>query len=281
VFAFESLLPKKSESSVRVAFICGSGDPGVKDGDPVLKQRSNDLGRFTRAMPMFLAEELKIQTLARSSFVLPWIKGGGFVLSAKPWRYQDLKIDRTKADYVALLHVDARQTSWTMRLELIVATDGAAIGMWDQPIDLQRLQSTAAGALENVIKAVGVVRQSPESDELMAPPPERLAQYLVALEQALAVGAANVEDPGNSILYEERSIFDNLLSLAVDTPACIRTRCLLLNTLEKEARRRPDIAREYREKIQRLQKEHPLKAGPASNLVAAAIATLETKTSGQ
>jgi tetratricopeptide (TPR) repeat protein len=281
VLGFESLLPKKSESSPRIAFMCGSGDPGVKDGDPVLRQRSNDLGRFTRAMPMFLAEELQIQTDARSSFALPWIKGGGFVLSANPWRYEDLKMDGTRADYLALVHVDARQTSWTMRLEVLSASDGAPRGTWDKAIELQRPGSTASEFIESVIKAVGATRQPQQSKDLLAPQPERLAQYFVALEQALAVAAANIEDSASSYLYEERSIFDNLLSLALDTPACIRTRCLLLNTLEKEARRRPDIAREYREKIQRLQKEHPLKAGPTANLVAAAIATLETKTSGQ
>jgi hypothetical protein len=82
---------------------------------------------------------------------------------------------------------------------------------------------------------------------------------------------------GANFLYGERSIVDSLLLLAVDTPTNVRTRCMLLNTLEKEARRRPDIVREYVDKLRRLQIEHPLRAGAASTLVAAAMAILEAK----
>lgn len=276
VLGFESLLPEKLNDHPSVAFICGSGDPGVKDHDPVSKQPSNDLGRCTRAVPMFLAEELQIQTNAQSSFVLPWIKGGGFVLSAKPWRYGDLRIDQSRTDYVVLLHIDARQSPWSMRFSVLAGSDGAELETWDEQIDLQRPGAAVTASLDKVIRAVGGLTQVTVPAELVAPPFERLAQYLVATEQALAVSVANMEE--NNILYAERSIFDNLLLLALDTPRCARTRCLLLNAVEKEARRRPDIAREFRDKLRRLQHEHPLRADPASSVVAAAMATLEAKT---
>lgn len=82
---------------------------------------------------------------------------------------------------------------------------------------------------------------------------------------------------GSQWLYGERSMVDSLLRLAVDTPENVRSRCLLLNTLEKEARRRSDIVREYANKLRLLQKEHPLPAGAAAELIKTAIATLEAK----
>ena len=85
VLGFDALLPAKSASAPRIHFICGSGEASEDSGGKVISQPTNDLGRLTRALPMFFAEEIYLRTSARTAFLLPWMKQGGFVLSARPW----------------------------------------------------------------------------------------------------------------------------------------------------------------------------------------------------
>jgi tetratricopeptide (TPR) repeat protein len=277
VLGFESLLPSKVNGAPRILIFCGSGDPGVNEHEPITKQPSNELGRLTRALPMFLAEEAQLRCNVQATFALPWLSSAGFVLSAKPWSFEDLKTDRLPRDFVLMLHVDARATPWRAQFSLHNGKDGSELKAWETILEPKDPSSAALASVDEVIRAIGSHTRNPVPEDLAMPPENKLARYLFASEQALAVGSAILEKASSGFLYGERSIVDNLLLLAVDTPTSVRTRCLLLNTLEKEARRRPDIVREYRDKLRRLQKEHPLSAGAAAALVSAAMATLEAK----
>ncbi len=53
---------------------------------------------------------------------------------------------------------------------------------------------------------------------------------------------------------------------------------LLVIALESEARRRPDIAREYLGKLSLLQQRHALTTGPGADLIASAVRTVTEKT---
>ena len=209
--------------------------------------------------------------------VLPWIKGGGFVLSAKPWRFEDLKVKELHVDFVVLMHINARSVPWQMQFSLWAGAEGIKMSDWEEPIDVRNPAAAVTASLITLIRSLGSIKTSETPEELATPPQQHLPQYLVAIEQSLAVSTANIETNSDNPLFAERSIVDNLLSLAVAMPGSARTRCLLLNTLEKEARRRPDIVREYSEKLHRLQKEHPLRLAPTATILAAGLATLEAK----
>ena len=66
-------------------------------GGKVVAQPTNELGRIARALPMFLAEEVYLRTNARTAFLLPWMKQGGFILSAQPWTRGFLPPDHVAA----------------------------------------------------------------------------------------------------------------------------------------------------------------------------------------
>ena len=55
---------------------------------------------------------------------------------------------------------------------------------------------------------------------------------------------------------------------------------LLVNALENEARRRPDIVREYLVKLSMLQQRHELSQGAGGELVAKAARTVAEKAAG-
>ena len=85
---------------------------------------------------------------------------------------------------------------------------------------------------------------------------------------------------GESFLHQERAIFDHLFDVALQGAQLLRPRMLLVNALENQARRRPDIVREYLEKLALLQERHALPPGVGSELVAKGVADGERESEG-
>ena len=282
VLGFDSVLPAKTKASPLIHFVCGSGE-GVEDtGSKVISQPTNDLGRIARAIPMFLTEELYLRTNARTAFLLPWMKQGGFILSAKPWTRDFLPPDHAPPDVIVFLHVDARATPWRLhvRVESQHRSDAAA---FEHRFDLKTAGHDALTMLYDLIPRLTTLlalRREESNSALGTPPAELLPAYLAAIEQALAIGLAARQSDGESFLHQERSIFDHLFDVALQGEQLLRPRMLLVNALENQTRRRPDIAREYLEKLTLLQQRHPLQPGVGSDLVAKGVKTVAEKAAG-
>lgn len=274
VLGFDSVLPAKTKASPLIHFVCGSGE-GLEDTGPkVISQPTNDLGRIARAVPMFLAEELYLRTNARTAFLLPWMKQGGFILSAKPWTRDFLPPEHTPPDLVVYLHVDARATPWLLNLRIESGQRSVKPVTFDHRFDLKTAGHDALTMLYDLIPPLTTLlalRREEANSALGTPPAELLPAYLAAIEQALAIGLAARQADGESFLHQERSIFDHLFDVALQAGQLLRPRMLLVNALENQTRRRPDIAREYLEKLALLQQRHPLQSGVGSDLVAKGV----------
>ena len=279
VLGFDSTLPAKAPSAPRIHFICGSGEAG-QVGDKVVSQPTNELGRIARALPMFLAEEVYLRTNARTVFLLPWMQQGGFILSAKPWSRSFLPPDPSPPDLFVYLHVDARADSWRLEFTLENAQAGATPVVFEQSFALASAGHDVLTLLYELIPRLNsllTLRREELSSALGTPPAELLPGYLAGLEQALAIGLAARHAGNESFLHQERSIFDHLFDVALNGGDLLRPRLLLVNALENETRRRPDIAREYLEKLALLQQRHALPASTGSELLANGVKTVVDK----
>ena len=121
------------------------------------------------------------------------------------------------------------------------------------------------------------MRREESNAALGTPPPAQLPGYLAGIEQALAVGLAARAAGGESFLHQERAIFDHLFDVALQGDQLLRPRMLLVNALENQTRRRPDIAREYLGKLELLQQRHALPAGVGADLVAKGVSQVSEK----
>ncbi|MEO8062981.1 MAG: tetratricopeptide repeat protein [Pseudomonadota bacterium] len=282
VLGFDSVLPAKSPSVPRVHFFCGSGEAPEQDqaGGKVVSQPTNDLGRIARALPMFLAEEVYLRTSARTAFLLPWMKQGGFIVSAQPWTRAFLPPDASPPEAIVYLHVDARATPWRLLVSIEKAGDAAAPVAFEQPFHLTNAGHDVLTLLYDLIPRLTDLlglRREESAAALGTPPAELLPGYLTAIEQALAIALAARHVGNESFLHQERSIFDHLFDVALHGAELLRPRMLLINALENETRRRPDIAREYLEKLSLLQQRHVLAPGAGSELVAKGVKTVVEK----
>jgi tetratricopeptide (TPR) repeat protein len=272
VLGFESLLPPKAAESPRIHFFCGSGEMPSQSGEKVITQPTNELGRIVRALPMFLAEEIQLRTSARTAFLLPWVKQGGFIVSAKQWTRGSLPPDVQPPDLFVYLHVDARTTPW--RLILTLDHTASVPIVLEHEFDLANAGQDVLTLLYSLIPRLGervTLRREESAAVLGTPPAVLLPGYLAALEQALAIALAARHVGNESFLHQERSIFDHLFDVALHGAELLRPRLMLVNALENETRRRPDIAREYLPKLALIQLRHALAAGPGAELIAKGV----------
>ena len=280
VLGFDSVLPAKTKASPLIHFVCGSGEAGEDTGGKVIAQPTNDLGRIARALPMFLAEEIYLRTNARTAFLLPWMKQGGFILSAKPWTRAFLPPDHKPPDLIVYLHVDAHAMPWRLKVRIESEKSSAAPEEFELAFNLETAGHDALTMLYDLIPRLTILlalRREESNSALGTPPAELLPAYLAAIEQALAIGLAARQSGGESFLHQERSIFDHLFAVALQGDQLLRPRMLLVNALENQTCRRPDIAREYLEKLALLQQRHALPQGVGSDLVAKGVAMVSDK----
>jgi len=280
VLGFDAVLPAKTDAAPRIHFVCGSGEANEDAGPKVVTQPTNDLGRVARSLPMFLAEELYLRTNARTAFLLPWMKQGGFILSAKPWTRAFLPPDHAPPDLIVYLHVDARRSPWLLKVTIENAKREVTPVVFEQAFTLATAGQDALTLLYDLIPRVThllALRREESNSALGTPPVELLPGYLAAIEQALAIGLAARQPGGESLLHQERSIFDHLFDVALQGDQLLRPRMLLVNALENQTRRRPDIAREYLEKLALLQSRHALPGGVGADLVAKGVLSVGEK----
>jgi hypothetical protein len=280
VLGFDAVLPAKTHAAPRIHFVCGSGEIDDVTGGKVVSQPTNDLGRMSRAVPMFLAEELYLRTNARTAFLLPWMKQGGFILSGKPWTRAFFPPDHAPPDLIVYLHVDARLSPWLLKVTIEYAQRVASPVVFEQAFTLDTAGRDVHTLLYDLIPRLTtllVLRREESNSALGTPPPELLPGYLAAIEQALAIGLAARQTGGESFLHQERAIFDHLFDVALQSDQLLRPRMLLVNALENQTRRRPDIAREYLEKLALLQSRHVLTKSVGNELVAKGVAKVNEK----
>jgi hypothetical protein len=81
------MLPKKPDGHRRVLLAALSVQAPPSSAQV---QREDDMGRLSRGVPLFLAEQLWLQSPMRASVVIPVVEGGGWVVSAVPWAEERL-----------------------------------------------------------------------------------------------------------------------------------------------------------------------------------------------
>lgn len=270
---FDGLLPRKDAQALRLTFICGTAetsDPKEAQGG---LQHTNALGQVTRTFPLFLAEELYLRTSASTRTLVPIVQPDTLALVGAPWTLETLGNTCESSDVVVLLHVDARSAPWQLKFSPYLRASKTAIAQWVIPLALENPVPAVQAALDRLLTEL---RGLPGLDIQPAGPShwplrEHAALYAAVLEQALLVALVGSAPSEKPTIWGERAMLDRLLQAAATTPANPRSRLLLLNTIQKEGRRRPDIVREYLEKLSLLQQRHPLPPGAVADLSATAL----------
>lgn len=268
-----ALFPPKDADAVMICFLGGSADLGESGGPRV--GLSDTAGRLTRALSLFLCEQLHFRTDGAGQVLQPFVVGGdgGFVLSGKSWD-DELAAERARqcqppADYVVVTHLEATGKKPFLSARLLRTIDGSQLEGTQVPVDCQHPEAAfdqlAAWLVKATCQQAGVEPIKP-AEAYQVPRGEYFNDYLLRIEQALAVTCAATAAASPRFLHGEREIVAGTLNLCLEQPANITARVLLAALLDRMRRVNAPAVAESRQRVERLQAEYPLPA-PAADLV--------------
>jgi tetratricopeptide (TPR) repeat protein len=274
---FAKLLPEKLVNARRIA-VFGSTALLARPPRQPTAQLADPPGRLSRAVPLVLAEHIHLATDGVGIAVIPWIEGQGFALFGKPYDDRELceMTGRSVAppDFLLACTLDATRPTWTIRVRLLRCSDGRRINEASVEIPSDNpataMEPIVGTALEMLVAGAGIhVTPLPEWYERPGGPD--VLDYLLRLEQQLAVGCMNLERVDGGGLWGEREILDGTLQLCLRQPANPTVRMVLAQTLHEMRKARPEIVPEYRAKLDCFCQQHAME-GDVGALVESAIA---------
>jgi tetratricopeptide (TPR) repeat protein len=266
----------KPDSAPRVAFFGATAllsDPKAT----ARVQLADGPGRLSRALPLMMAEHVHLGTDACGIALIPWIEGKGFALFGTP--YEDSALlelcarEPKQPTMIVGLEVDARGADWLVSLRLFRVAGASRLGTAEirvSPANPAPGVEELARRLMELLRAAGL-RQTPPPTWYRRPDGAHGSNYLLRLEQQLAVFCNALGTLGGARITGEHEIVEGAIGLCVEEPQSATARMLLTQTVRQMKKVRPDLLGQYNRRIELLQREHPI-AGEPGDCISRALA---------
>jgi tetratricopeptide (TPR) repeat protein len=273
---FAPLLPAKRPGAPRIAMFGSTAILEQSQGRPALRL-SDGPGRLSRAAPLLFAERVHLTTDAAGVAFIPWAQGQGFALFGRPYVDQDLcdlvakQAGGEAPAFVVGFTVDATRDLWKLGLRLLRTSDRRRVAN----LSIETVPENPGAAVDHLAgKLTALLAEHAGVEGLMAPSwyqvpvGEDASDYLLRLEQQLAVASAHSDRLSGKGLTGEREILDGVLQLCVRLNANHLVRMLFIETLRHMRKTRPEVVAEFKDRIELLRRDHPI-AGKVGDLIEA------------
>jgi tetratricopeptide (TPR) repeat protein len=263
------LFSKKAEDAPKIGFFALSK---VVDGtESAESQREDDLGRFTRAIPLYLAEAAHYWSdYAASTYILN-VEGGGPVVSGG------------EIDGNALFDIVPEEMKYFVTGEIACTGEGddaqwrVVLSLWDcgtrakQANESGTANQAELGVLvlkleRRLLARVGLKREQPFDAFYQHPTAEVMPVYLVELGQAFMLTLLVNEHMPKSAIWGERAMLDWPLTMALHWPSVEVPKLMYISGLGKALDYQSDVLSEYKERSLQLLRETVGVHSPAARL---------------
>lgn len=260
----EAVAPK--ESGAEIIGVLGSTLVNGVSGEIPQRQMADVPGRLSRALPLLLAEWLHLHTSAEAHGLIPWAQENGFAVFGSAYSDEGLcamcDSQPVQMDYVIGVVLDLKNEWWDVSVKLLKVSGAIPVGEVHAVIDPARPGAGVDRLLPDFCRLIcdtAGFRAGPSPGWYKLPVAEELSDYLLRLEQQLAVFCVNIDTLKGSGLSGAREIIDGTIRLCVRNPYNENCRMLLVQTLRQMKKAHPDMIPEFQEKMETLQKEFPLR----------------------
>ncbi len=249
-----------------VIAILGSTASFQGESPTIVLEASTVPGMVSRALPLFLGQELFFRTSLPVKALVPWVTGESqaYMLGQKPWTNDYAAKIAARADvgaeWILILHLNAKNDPWTVDFHLVrsmgatCAYEGSVTLRRDDPA--LNPQDLTSGMRSAILRAT--------STEAVCAPPlydipagKAFFPYLMSVEGLMTLQLTSKFEARES-LNSPRDIVDRVLALAVDCPSNVAARILLVQTVIAMKKVDPSIASEYQQQLERIRTEFPL-----------------------
>ena len=255
----------KPETAPVVTLLGGTAEFTPPEG-PQGMQMADALGRLSRALPLLLAEQLEFHTAARVRTLIPRVTqgGAGFVLRGGEWSDSEALESAFEAeltpDFVVKVHLNATTAEWVLQATVLRASDSGSIGRVTAECPAGQPEVAVlplARDLAELLTRNGLASETPSALYVLPEGPA-LANYMIRLEQLLAVRSSVPSGDEPPAIAGERDILEGTLFLALQQPQSPVVRALLAAMMVAMRRIRPEIVEEYTDRVTMLQRDRPL-----------------------
>ena len=214
------LLPARGDDTPAVVFFTLADE--TRAGQTAEVQMTDDSGRLTRGIPLYLFEAVRLRFRARALCSLMVAEGQGPVVFRElpPRDYLESTLAPPSGPAPTVL-VSGSLVASGLRLQVWRAGESAAPAVLDiagEWTDVGALGGSAEGALASALAARGVAADTTPRTFYRPPPPELRGAYVSALEQLLyQLLAANGVVRADS-LWNERGFFETYVGLVEAWP---------------------------------------------------------------
>ncbi len=259
-----SLFQPVSSGQPAICFL-GSSAESPDVGAEVRAMLADPIGRLSRALPLYLAEDIFFKIDAPIQTLVPWIVDGGFVVCGVPWSEKDAVDAARRVDantqIVVVTHIKASSNEWLVTARIVGCEDMRCIATIETTcpsghpgVELQRM----ARDIEATLTKNDGMRTRIAPSAYSVPQGDAFANYLLRLEQLLAIRCAVMNSDNPHFLNGEREIIGGMIRLCVDQPKNVPVRALMAKALQLMLKVNRAVVEEHREQVRLLQRQHAL-----------------------
>lgn len=268
------LFPPLTNRPIRIGFLGSTAEktaPGAKHG----YEMSDIPGNLSRAVPLFLAEQVRFRAQTAVRMFTAWLaaENPAFVVQEMPWETpvaaQHARAGENPCDYVVVTHLKAMDSLWHLELRLIRTIDARCLATASASFPAAQPQTELPALADRLLQLLGQhaeLTAAPSPLLYRVPSGADFSDYLLRLEQLLTVLSAGMKGVSPEFLSGEREMLEGSLHLCLRHPDNVVVRLVFVETLVRMKKVRPQVVEEFRERALLLKREKPLPE-PAQEIV--------------
>lgn len=261
------LFAPKPPNARKVTFLMlGKVMSGVEQAE---EQREDDVGRLSRAIPLYLAECAYEWTSVHAQSLVAVVIGGGPVVFAA----QDEAGERetaaqlaAHADVLVVGSIGRADEVWTINLGIWDTARVELIGRESLSADRAGLEAAVLELEGKVLARLGGAQATPHDAIYARPTLEQMQPYLNALAQSLMLGLVANEMAPKDAMWGERNMLEWPLRMALHWPTYEVPKAMYLSGISHAARYRSDVLAEFDERSFALLRDMHVTKSPLADL---------------
>ena len=263
------LFSQKPQDAPIVGFFAWSK---IADGEQRSEsQREDDIGRLTRAIPLYFAEAVHYQSDYASRFYVQVVEGGGPVLMGGELDGNDLfDIVPPEMRYFVTGEMgcngEGEQREWQISLSLWDCTSRTKTSTERVRVSQAQLGAQVLDLEQRLLAQTGLPRPTPFDTFWRRPSVEAIDIYLGELAQAFTLTLVANKTTPHAAMWGERTMLEWPLQMALQWPEIDAPKLMYLSGLGKAFDYRSGILHEFQRRTLELLREAENSNGPAARL---------------
>ena len=258
--------PTKAENAPNICFVGSTVEVGASPQKPI-PRILEIAGRLSRAVPLFLSEQLHLRTPAIGTVLQPWVHAprGTFALFNKPILEAEAaahtKASGTNAEFVFATHLIATGEQWHITLRMTRVSNGALVNATSIDFDPKKPEPAIRAVSDlalNLCKQHAGIEAADAPAFYQLPAGDDFVSYVLRLEQALNVSFCSIEGVGPGFLIGESDILQGNLFLCLNQPENPLPRIVLSYIMLQLKIFRRSTVEQFYGRFDLLQKQFPL-----------------------